>query len=273
MTIQQKIEEARTLIASRAPLRPAVGMILGSGIGSFADQLTDPVIIPYGDIPHFATTSVKLHAGELLIGQLSGEDVVAMSGRFHYYEGHSLDAIAFPILVMHSLGIRSLIITNACGAINSSYTPSDIMLISDHINTSGLNPLRGPDTSLGDRFPDMSAAYSPQLRELAHNIAEAKDIEVREGVYAWWPGPSLESPAEIRMLRTMGADAVGMSTVPEVLVAKYVGIEVLGIACIGNMASGMSSQVITAEDVARTVALSAGKLTALVHGVVQKLHG
>jgi purine-nucleoside phosphorylase len=271
VTLEQ-VDEARDFITAKTSYRPSVGMILGSGLGHLADMVTDRVTISYRDIPHFAATSVDLHAGELVLGRLDGKQAAIMCGRLHYYEGHDLDTVTFPVFALHAIGVRNLIVTNACGAINQDYRPGEIMVISDHINTSGMNPLRGPnDSRLGPRFPEMSAAYSPSLRKKAHGAAEAIGVRIREGVYAWWCGPSLETPAEIRMLRTNGADAVGMSTSPEVMVANYLGMRVLGMACIGNMASGLSDVAITAETVAATVAGAGADLSNIIRGVLPDL--
>lgn len=272
MTTQEQVHEARDHIAARTSRRPSVGIVLGSGLGKLADLVTDPVAIPYREIPNFTPTSVDLHAGELVVGQLDGTDVALMRGRLHYYEGIDLDAVTFPVYALNAIGVTDLVVTNACGTINEAYEPGQIMVISDHINTSGLNPLRGPnDDRLGPRFPEMSAAYASVLRERAHTVADANGIRIQEGVYAWWCGPSLETPAEIRMMRTLGADAVGMSTAPEVMVANYLGMRVLGMACVGNMASGLSDTAITAEDVGATVARAADDVSTIVRGVLKDL--
>lgn len=272
MEFRQKIDEASRAVTSRTDIRPTVGIVLGSGLGELADLVTDATVIEYRDIPHFAVPSVELHKGELVVGRLEDVDVVLMRGRFHYYEGLDLADVTFPMYVLNAIGVDNVVITNACGAINESYAPADLMLINDHINISGLNPLRGPnDASLGPRFPEMSAAYCARLRDTAQAVAADNGISVQEGVYAWWCGPSLETPAEIRMLRALGADVVGMSTVPEATVATYLGMDVLGVACVGNMASGMTDVAITAEDVAATVRQSADSLSTLIRGVLHKL--
>src|SRR5690606_31197616 len=232
------IMEAKDYILSKTDQQPTIGMILGSGLGSLADEIENAIVIPYNEIPHFARSEAVGHANELVIGQLMGKTVVAMKGRFHYYEGFSLDEVTFPVRVMKALGVENLLITNACGAVNTSFKPGDLMLITDHINLVGTNPLIGMNNpEVGTRFPDMSEVYNKALRGIASDIAKDKNITLHDGVYAWWSGPTYETPAEIRMIRTLGADAVGMSTVPEAIVANHGGMKVLGISCLTNMAS------------------------------------
>ncbi|WP_029088914.1 purine-nucleoside phosphorylase [Brevibacterium album] len=272
MDTTARVAEARDHIRRITAARPEIGIILGSGLGHLADMVEDQVRIPYREIPHMAATTVELHSGELVIGRLEGREVVLMSGRLHHYEGHDLDAVTFPVRVLGALGVTELFVTNASGAINESYAPGEVMLIADHINYPALNPLRGPnDASVGPRFPEMVDVYTPRLRELAREAAAEAGLPVQEGVYAWWCGPSLETPAEIRMMRAGGADAVGMSTVPEVIVARYLGMNVLGMACIGNMASGVSTEPITAEEVAENVARTGAQLVGTLRGVLRRL--
>lgn len=269
---QGVIQEAANFIASKAKVTPKVGLILGSGLGVLADHIDDAVSIPYEDIPHFPQSTVEGHAGELLIGTVQGTPVVLMKGRFHMYEGYGPELTAFPVRVMKALGVERLLVTNAAGGVNINYHPGDLMLISDHINLTGRNPLVGPNQNeLGPRFPDMSEAYNRKLREIAKEVAKEKSIELQEGVYAGLLGPSYETPAEIRMLRSLGADAVGMSTVSEVIVARHAGIEVLGISCISNMAAGILDQPLSHEEVIDTTNQVREKFLGLVLGIIPKL--
>lgn len=268
----EHIQEARDFILTQTEYRPTVGLILGSGLGGLAGEIEEAVVIPYSDIPHFARSTVESHAGQLVIGRLESKTVVAMQGRFHYYEGHSPAAVTFPVRVMKAIGVEDMIITNACGAINESFNPGDLMVISDHINMMGSNPLIGPnDERLGIRFPDLSAAYHPELRELARQVAAKQQIDIQEGVYVSWSGPAFETPAEIRMMRIVGGDAVGMSTVPEVIVANHAGLRVLAICCICNMAAGILPQPITAEEVFEAAGSARNKFAALLQGILQEL--
>lgn len=220
------------------------GLILGSGLGELADEITEPIKISYNDIPHFPVSTVVGHAGQLVYGELSGKKVLAMQGRFHYYEGHSMQTVTYPVRVMAALGAHSLIVTNACGGVNESFAPGDLMLITDQINFTGDNPLIGAnDEKIGPRFPDMSNAYTLEYRETAKKIAEKRQLHLQEGVYMGFSGPTYETPAEIRFARIVGADAVGMSTVPEVIVAVHSGLKVLGISCITNLAAGMQASL------------------------------
>jgi purine-nucleoside phosphorylase len=254
MALYDQLQETLAVIRARAPgLSPEVGIILGSGLGDFADTLQDRVAIPYQELPHFPHSSVPGHAGRLVLGRLGGRTVVAMQGRVHAYEGYSNVQVAFPARVLCGLGIRTLVVTNAAGGIHPDLRPGDLMIISDHINLSGWNALTGPnDDRLGPRFPDMSHAYHPELRKLLAKVAHEQGLQLREGVYAMVAGPSYETPAEIRMLRTVGADAVGMSTVPEVVAASHMGVRVAGISCITNLAAGIGHQPLSHEEVAET---------------------
>lgn len=249
----EKIHNAAQFLKNRYSKTPKIGLILGSGLGVLAEEISNPVKIPYQEIPDFPVSTVEGHAGQLVFGQLSGVEVVTMQGRFHFYEGYHFDQVTFPVRVMKQLGVEILIVTNAAGGVNESFAPGDLMLISDHINNMGSNPLIGPnDSRLGVRFPDLSEAYSKKLRQSAKHIADRLKIKVREGVYVGNTGPVYETPAEIRMLRAWGGDAVGMSTVPEVIVARHSGIEVLGISCISNMAAGILDQPLTHDEVIET---------------------
>jgi len=266
------IDEAAEFIRSKSGVRPEIGLILGSGLGVLGDDLEDSVTIPYADIPHFPVSTVEGHAGELVLGKLQGRSVALMRGRFHMYEGYEPERTALPVRVMKALGVGSLLVTNAAGGINLAYKPGNLMLISDHLNLTGRNPLVGPnDNALGVRFPDMSEAYSRRLRAIARQTAEELGIAVQEGVYAGLLGPNYETPAEIRMLRTMGADAVGMSTVSEVIVARHSGIEVLGISCISNMAAGILDQPLSHEEVMETTELVKAQFISLVLNVLPKV--
>ncbi len=268
----EHILEAKDYIMTKTNITPEVGFVLGSGLGILADEIENAVIIPYVDIPHFAKSSAIGHANELVIGDLMGKKVVAMKGRFHYYEGFSLDEVTFPIRVMKALGVKNLIITNACGAVNTDFKPGDLMLIRDHINLTGANPLIGHNNDdLGTRFPDMTQAYTPELRDLAKKVAEQLDMNLQEGVYAWWTGPTYETPAEIRMIRTLGADAVGMSTVPEVIVARHSQMNVLGISCLTNMASGILDQPLSHDEVIEVASKVKTNFIALLKGILNEI--
>ncbi|MEH7254585.1 purine-nucleoside phosphorylase [Neobacillus niacini] len=268
----QNILEARDFIMSKTSDRPTIGIILGSGLGTLADEIANPVTIPYSEIPHFAKTEAIGHANELVIGELMGKTVVAMKGRFHYYEGFTLDEVTFPVRVMKALGVENLFITNACGAINTSFNPGDLMLITDHINLVGTNPLIGPNNNeLGTRFPDVSQVYNRDLRNIAVNVAKEQNITLQQGVYAWWSGPAYETPAEIRMIRTLGADAVGMSTVPEAIVAIHGGLKVLGISCLTNMACGILDQPLSHDEVIEVAALAREKFINLIKETIGRI--
>ncbi|OAJ74745.1 purine-nucleoside phosphorylase [Brevibacillus sp. SKDU10] len=267
-----KILEAKAFIEEKLTQKPTIGLVLGSGLGVLADEIEEATVIPYNEIPHFTKSTVVGHKGQLVIGKLRGKQVVAMQGRFHYYEGHELEAVVFPIRVMKAIGVETIIVTNAAGGVNESYKPGDLMLISDHLNLTYRNPLiGGNDESLGARFPDMSEAYSKRLRELSKEIAATLGIQLQEGVYAGLLGPSYETPAEIRMLRILGGDAVGMSTVPEVIVARHMNIEVLGISCISNMAAGILDQPLSHDEVMETTEKVKAEFLSLVKGVIEKM--
>ncbi|GAE04601.1 purine nucleoside phosphorylase [Paenibacillus sp. JCM 10914] len=270
--IQQQIKEAAAYIRQQNVVQPEVGLILGSGLGVLAELIQNAVSIPYADIPHFPVSTVEGHEGELLLGTIHERPVVMMKGRFHMYEGYGPELTAFPVRVMKELGVTSLLVTNAAGGVNLSYEPGDLMLISDHLNMTGTNPLIGPnDPELGVRFPDMSVAYSRRLRQLAKEVAVGQSIELREGVYVGLLGPTYETPAEIVMLRTLGADAVGMSTVSEVIVARHAGIEVLGISCISNMAAGILDQPLSHDEVMETAEKVREKFLGLVLAIIPQM--
>jgi len=246
-------EQAANTIRSRISLEPRIAVVLGSGLGDFANEFQNSVAIPYAEIPGFPTSTAEGHAGRLVVGKVSDVPVLAMQGRVHYYEGYSLEQVTFPVRTFGMLGIKTLVLTNAAGGINNDLSQGALMVISDHLNLMGVNPLRGPnDARLGPRFPDMTEVYSRELQQRAVAEANAMGLNLRRGVYAGLAGPSYETPAEIHMLRGLGADAVGMSTVPEAIVARHMGMQVLGISCITNMAAGMSDQVIHHEEVMET---------------------
>jgi len=252
-SIYERAEHATRIIRARTTVEPRVAVVLGSGLGGFADDFEEPVAIPYDEIPGFVRSTAQGHAGRLVIGKIDGIPVLAMQGRLHYYEGYSLEEVTFPVRTFGLLGIKTLVLTNASGGINVQLSQGALMVISDHVNLMGVNPLRGPnDERFGPRFPDMSAVYSAELQELVVEEAKAMGIEVRRGIYGALTGPSYETPSEIHLLRNLGADAVGMSTVPEAIVARHMGLEVLGISCITNMAAGISDEPINHEEVMAT---------------------
>lgn len=240
----KQIKEATDYLKAQGVESPQVGLILGSGLGELAEEAEDAVFVPYENIPGFPVSTVEGHAGQLVYGSLGDKNVLAMQGRFHYYEGYTLQEVTFPIRVMKSLGVHSMVVTNAAGGVNEAFTPGDLMMITDHINFLGDNPLMGPnENSLGERFVDMSQAYDSGYQDLIRQAASDANIALQEGVYMAFSGPTYETPAEVRMARTAGADAVGMSTVPEVIVGNHAGIRVAGISCITNLAAGMQAEL------------------------------
>jgi purine-nucleoside phosphorylase len=266
------MQQAVTYIQSKLQTAPELGLILGSGLGMVADLVENPIVIPYKDIPHFPVSTVEGHAGELVIGQLEGKTVIVMKGRFHLYEGYGVQQVAFPVRVMRKLGVRQLIVTNASGGVNTDFRPGDLMLISDHLNFQFTNPLIGPNTDeFGVRFPDMSEAYSKRMRAIARQVAAEQKVALQEGVYLGLLGPSYETPAEIRMIRTLGGDAVGMSTVAETITARHAGIEVLGISCISNMAAGILDQPLSHQEVIDTTERVKETFLKLILGIVPQL--
>lgn len=265
MMFYEKVKESADFIRERIDKVPSTGVILGSGLGSLVDKMEDKIIIPYKEIPNFPQSSVAGHAGNLVIGRMGKEIVAAMQGRFHFYEGFTMKEVTYPIYVMKLLGVKNLIVTNACGGINRAFVPGDLMLLTDYINMLGNNPLIGEnDERLGVRFPDMSEAYSLELLAKAEETAKALGIAYQKGVYAIFSGPCYETAAEIRAYERLGADAIGMSTVPETIVANYLGMKVLGIACITNMATGIAKEKHTHEEVVRIANESSSKLCAWV---------
>jgi purine-nucleoside phosphorylase len=249
----ERAENAARIVRARSSAKPQIAIVLGSGLGDFADEFEDALALPYREIPGFVTSTAQGHAGKLVIGKVSGVPVLAMQGRVHYYEGYSLEEVTFPIRTFKLLGIETLILTNAAGGIDVQLSQGSLMVISDHLNLMGVNPLRGAnDERFGPRFPDLTEVYTRELQELASEAARELGITARRGVYAALAGPSYETPAEIHMLRAFGADAVGMSTVPEAIVARHMGMKVLGISCITNMAAGISEAPINHEEVMET---------------------
>ncbi|TLQ49177.1 purine-nucleoside phosphorylase [Ruoffia tabacinasalis] len=236
--------EAIDYIKSKGITEPKVGLILGSGLGDLADEIEESIQLDYSDIPNFPVSTVEGHDGKLVYGKLAGKKVIALKGRFHYYEGYDLDKVTFPVRIFKELGVESVIITNAAGGVNESFNPGDLMIITDHLNFTGSNPLIGQNISEhGPRFVDMTETYSQRGQQLLKDIAKDNDFPIKEGVYTWFTGPTYETPAEIKATRVMGGDAVGMSTVPEAIVAKHCGLEVFGISCITNLAAGMQAEL------------------------------
>src|SRR4051812_31451346 len=271
-TLYDRAQRAAQLIRERVKLEPSVAIVLGSGLGAFAEDLTESRAVPYSEIPGFARATVEGHAGQLVVGKANDVTVAAMQGRFHFYEGYALEEVTFPIRVLKMLGVKTLILTNAAGSLNTEFTPGSLMVISDHINLMGVNPLIGSnDERFGPRFPDLSATYDPALQNLVIAEARAISLEMRRGVYASLTGPSYETPAEIHMVRTLGADAVGMSTVPEAIVARHMDMRVVGISCITNLAAGVSDRPVDHSQVITTGEQVREKFTELLRRVIAKL--
>ena len=271
MTEIERIDRAADYIRGVAG-EADLAVVLGSGLGDYAEAMADARVIPYGDIPGFPRATVAGHAGELWAGRLHGKRALMMRGRFHSYEGHPLSDVVLPVRAMARMGVETLILTNAAGAVNVDFRPGDLMLITDFINLSGKNPLTGPNIDeLGPRFPDMSRAYDKRLRAVAWEAAREKGITLREGVYAWLNGPTYETPAEIRMVRALGADAVGMSTVPETIAAVHAGMKVLGVSCLTNMAAGILDAPLNHREVTETAERVRGDFRSLLDGVIARL--
>jgi purine-nucleoside phosphorylase len=267
-----RVEKSAAMVRGRCGALPETAIVLGSGLGDFAGTLVDAVTMPYGDLPYWPASRVVGHEGQLVIGNVGGTRVAALSGRAHFYEGHDLGTVVFATRVMGRIGVRRLILTNAAGGINTGFAQGALMIIDDHINMLGSNPLIGMnDDRFGTRFPDMSEVYSARLRRIADDAARAKGVPVSHGIYIAVHGPSYETPAEIRFFRTIGADAVGMSTVPEAIAARHMGIEVLGISCITNMAAGVLPQPLVHDEVMETARRVRGSFIALLEGIVERL--
>lgn len=268
----EQAQRAAEQIRSLTNIQPAVAVVLGSGLGAFADELTDSTSIAYKEIHGFAQATVEGHAGKLVIGKAGEVPIAAMQGRFHFYEGYPLSDVTFPVRVLKLLGVRTLILTNAAGSLNTELTPGSLMIISDHINLMGANPLIGPNEDrFGPRFPDLTSTYDPELQSLVIEEAKAMNIDMRRGVYAALSGPSYETPAEIHMVRTLGADAVGMSTVPEAIVARHMEIRLIGISCITNLAAGVSNRPIDHSQVMEIGKSVRAQFTELLRRVIAKL--
>ena len=264
-----RAEAAARFLLKQTKLRPKIALVLGSGLGAFADEFAGAIRVPYAKIPHFPRSTAIGHAGQLVIGKVDSVEVAAMQGRVHLYEGYSVKDVAFPIRVFARMGVKAVILTNAAGGIKKEFTQGRLVVLSDHINLQGENPLSGPnDESFGARFPDMSVAYDKQFRELALAEGRLLDIKLGEGVYAALAGPSYETPAEIRYLKTIGADLVGMSTVPEVIAARHSGIRVLGISCVTNAAAGILDQPLDHNEVLQTAERVKGQFIALLRAVI-----
>jgi purine-nucleoside phosphorylase len=271
--LRQEINQAVDSIKRALPAgaQPKVGLILGSGLGSFADTLADKRAIPYGEIAGFPVSNVVGHAGQLVYGK-AGVEVLAMQGRVHYYEGHEIARVVFPARALIAAGCTTLLITNAAGGVDVTLTPGEIVILRDHLNLLPVSPLRGPnDDSIGPRFPDMSEVYDARLRALAHQAAQEVGLRLREGVYAALPGPAYETPAEVRMVRTLGADLVGMSTVPEAIAAVHMGARVLGLSCVTNLAAGITAQKLSHTEVTETAARVRGQFEQLLGRILAKL--
>ncbi|MGZ5435563.1 MAG: purine-nucleoside phosphorylase [Pyrinomonadaceae bacterium] len=271
-SLYERAEKAARMIRGRTQTESPIAIVLGSGLGGFADELSAATAIPYAEIPGFARATVEGHAGRLVVGKIGDSAVAAMQGRFHFYEGYSLEDVTFPIRVLKLLGVRTLILTNASGALNVEFIPGSLMVITDHINLLGVNPLIGPnDERFGPRFPDLSNTYANELQEIVLMEARAMGMKMGRGVYASLSGPSYETPAEIHMVRALGADAVGMSTVPEAIVARHMGMQVVGISCITNLAAGVSNQPVDHSQVMAAGEQVQEQFTELLRRVIPKL--
>lgn len=272
VSLYEQVQGTVKWLQERIPGVPEVAMILGSGLGALCDEFEDAISLDYSDIPGFSESAVEGHEGKLVYGRLSGKNVIAMQGRVHYYEGWTLDEVTFPVRTFALWGIKRLLVTNSAGGANPDYTPGELMVISDHLNLTGVHPLRGPnDDRFGTRFPDMSYAYDPEFRETILKAGETLGISLRTGVYAGMSGPSYETPAEIRMIQTLGGDAVGMSTVPEVIIANHGGMQVGGISCITNLAAGLGTERLNHEEVKETADRVRAEFTSLVRKTVEIL--
>jgi purine-nucleoside phosphorylase len=267
-----EVHRAADFVRARAKTLPAIAVVLGSGLGEFASSLDDGISLRYDDIPHWPASTVVGHDGRMVLGDVAGRSIAALAGRSHYYEGHDLRSVTFATRVLGVLGVKVLILTNAAGGVNTGFSAGDLMVVDDHINLLGSNPLMGPNEDrFGVRFPDLTNVYSPRLRRMADETGAALDLTLRHGIYVAWHGPSYETPAEVRFLRAIGADAVGMSTVPEAIVARHMGLEVLGISCITNLAAGVLPQPLNHEEVLETARRVRGKFTSLLNGVIARI--
>ena len=270
--LKDDIRETTAYIRSILSVQPEIGMVLGSGLGALADMLEEPCFIPFKDIPHFAVSTAPGHQGRLVVGKLAGKTLFCMQGRFHYYEGYTMQQVTYPIRVMKALGIETLILTNSSGGMDPVYAPGDLMLITDHINNMGVNPLIGPnEEDFGERFPDMSEAYSRELGEIAKTAAADLGITLHEGVYVAFSGPSFETPAEIKMFRMLGGSAAGMSTVPEAIVASHNQMKVLAISCVTNAASGILDTPLNGDEVIEAANEAGKRFTELLSAIIGKI--
>lgn len=270
INLLEKMNEAKTYIQSKIDVQPEMGLILGSGLGVLAEEIESPVKIKYSEIPHFPVSTVEGHEGQFVIGHLKGKIVIAMQGRFHYYEGYSMQEITFPIRVLKALGVNHILLTNAAGGTNESFSGGTLMLITDQINIMGVSPLMGPNEStLGPRFPDVSTIYSPSFNAMILDEAKALDIDLKQGVYFYFTGPAYETPAEVRLAKMLGGDAVGMSTAPEALVAAHMGMKVTGISCITNMAAGIQKTALNHQEVVEVANRVQGTFIKLVNRIVE----
>ena len=268
----QRVEEAAAAIRNRCGAPPETAIVLGSGLGDFADTLIDSIVTPYEELPHWPAARVVGHSGRLVVGHAAGKCVAALAGRAHFYEGYDLSTVVFATRVMARVGVRRIILTNAAGGINTAFAQGALMVIDDHINLLGSNPLIGPnDERFGPRFPDMTDVYSPRLRQIADQASRARGVPITHGIYLAAHGPSYETPAEIRFFRMIGADAVGMSTVPEAIAARHMGLEVLGISCITNMAAGVLPGPLDHDEVMDTARRVRGSFISLLEGIIERL--
>ena len=268
----ERVEEAATALRSRCGALPETAVVLGSGLGDFADTLVEAVAMPYSDLPHWPVPTAVGHQGKLVVGRTAGKRILALCGRVHFYEGHELQTVVLPTRVLARLGVKHMILTNAAGGINTRFGEGALMIVDDHINLIGNDPLRGPnDERFGPRFPDMTEVYSTHLRTVADDVGRARRIALEHGVYAAIHGPSYETPAEVRYLRSIGADAVGMSTVPEAIAARHMGLEVLGISCITNMAAGILPHPIDHSHVVAIAHRVRGSFIALLEGIIERI--
>jgi purine-nucleoside phosphorylase len=272
ISFSRRLQELEAAVRTRSEIVPRLGIVLGSGLGGLADDLTDPVSVPFSDMPGWPPASAPGHAGRLLLGHLEGVPAVCLQGRLHLYEGHSERLVIEPVLLMNHLGARTIVLTNSSGGVNEGFTAGTLMLITDHLNLTGRNPLIGAnDDTLGQRFPDMVDAWSPRLRDIVRNAAAEEGVDIAEGVYAGLLGPTYETPAEVRMLRTLGADAVGMSTVLEAIAARWVGLELVGMSLVTNLGAGVTGEPITHDEVMAVAAEAGPRLSQLVKRFVRSL--